>query len=164
MNRKGSAIAIAIILGTVFFIAVSALLQHSSGEMKHVKAISAVKKAELLAISGIDWAESQLRVNRWYGTDFVPYEQNKGKHDTCGIKELTPFGSNEGTVTVICEDVANKTPGHNMYGMQQIWFLHHINVYALGEFENQKCLVYGRYIISPEPILNSKSTDGAGFA
>ncbi len=164
MNRKGSAIAIAIILGTVFFIAVSALLQHSSGEMKHVKAISAVKKAELLAISGIDWAESQLRVNRWYGTDFVPYEQNKGKHDTCGIKELTPFGSNEGTVTVICEDVANKTPGHNMYGMQQIWFLHHINVYALGQFENQKCLVYGRYIISPEPILNSKSTDGAGFA
>ena len=60
MNKKGSVVAIAFILGMVFFIAVSALLQHSSGEMKHVKAISAVKKAELLSISGIDWAESEL--------------------------------------------------------------------------------------------------------
>ena len=164
MKRKGSAIAIAVIMGTIFFIAVSALLHHSTGEMKHVKAISAVKKAELLAISGIDWAESKLRVGRWYGADFEPYKKSIGVHDTCGIEELSPFGSGEGTVTVVCEDVANKTPGTNMYGMQKVWFLHHINVYALGEYENQKCLVYGRYIISPEPLLNSKSTDGAGFA
>ena len=164
MNRKGSAIAIAVIMGTVFFLAVSALLHHSSGELKHVKAISAVKKAELLALSGIDYAESQLRVERWYGTDFVPYKKSIGEHNSCGIEVLTPFGSGEGKVTVVCEDVANKTPGENMFGMQKIWFLHHINVYALGEYDNQKCLVYGRYIISPEPILNSKSTEGAGFA
>ena len=163
MKRKGSAIATAIILGTVFFIAVSALLHYSSSEMRHIKAISAVKKAELLALSGIDWAESQLRVKRWYGTEFVPYKHNKGKHDSYGTQYLTPFGEDEGSVTIICEDVANKTPGYNMYGMQKIWFLHHINVYALGEYENQKCLVYGRYIISPEPILNSTSTEGAGF-
>lgn len=164
MNRKGSAIAVAVILGTVFFIAVSALLTHSSGEVKHVKAISAVKKAELLAMSGIDWAESELRVGRWYGEEFVPYEKHVGKHNSSGMEKLTPFGSGEGTVKVVCEDVANKIPGSNMHGMQQLWFLHHINVFALGEFENQQCLMYGRYIISPEPMLNSKSTDGADFA
>lgn len=164
MRRKGSAIMIAMILGTAFFIAVSALLRHSSGEMRHVRAVSAVKKAEMLAMSGIDWAESELRVGRWYGSDFVPYEKNKGKHATYGKKILTPFGSGEGEVKVICEDVANKVPGNNMHGMQELWFLHHINVYALGKYEGQQCLIYGRYIISPEPILNSKSTDGAEFA
>ncbi|MDD3001832.1 MAG: hypothetical protein PHF29_08775 [Candidatus Riflebacteria bacterium] len=164
MRRKGSAIMMAIILGSVFFIAVSGLLRHSSSEMKHIKAVSSVKKAELLAMSGIDWAESQLRIGRWYGKDFVPYEKNIGEYNTFGVKDLTPFGSGEGDVKIVCEDVANKVPGENMYGMQKIWFLHHINVYALGEYENQRCLIYGRYIISPEPILNSKSTDGAGYA
>lgn len=164
MNKKGSVVAIAFILGMVFFIAVSALLQHSSGEMKHVKAISAVKKAELLSISGIDWAESELRKGRWYGEEFVPYKRAEGKHKTFGVKKnLEPFGSGEGNVTIVCEDVANKTPGSNQYGMQQIWFLHHINVYALGTYDGQKCLTYGRYIISPEPKLNSKSTEGADF-
>ena len=50
-----------------------------------------------------------------------------------------------------------------MGGMDRIWFLHHVNVYALGEFENQQVLVYGRFIISPEPALNSNSTDGFGY-
>lgn len=163
MKRKGSAIATALILGTVFFIAVSALLQHSSGEMKHVKAISAVKKAELLAMSGIDWAESELRKGRWYGSELKEYKNTIGEHRSFGkmrlSEDLNLIPDGEGEVTVICEDVANKTPGSNNYGMQKIWYLHHINVYALGEFENQKCLVYGRYIISPEPPLNSKLTD-----
>ena len=163
MKRKGSTVVVAFILGFVFFAVVTALLKHSSGELKHVKSISAVKKAELLSMSGIDWAESELRKGRWYGTDFVPYEKNAGKHASYGIKDLAPFGKDEGTVTVVCEDVANKTPGTNAHGMQQLWYLHHINVYALGLYENQSCLVYGRYIISPEPILNSKSTEGADF-
>ena len=163
LKRKGSTVAAAFILGIVFFIAISALLQHSSGEMKHTRAISAVKKAELLSMSGIDWAESQLRKERWYGSDFEPYKRNEGKHSTFGVKKLKPFGSEEGSVTIVCEDVANKTPGANAHGMQKIWYLHHINVFSLGEYEGQSCLIYGRYIISPEPILNSKSTDGADF-
>ncbi len=164
MKRKGSAIMMAMILGSVFFIAVAGLMRHSSGEMKHVKAVSAVKKAEMLALSGIDWAESQLREGRWYGTPFVEYEKNEGKHKTYGVKKLNPFGFGEGNVKIVCEDVANKTPQFNAHGMQKYWTLHHINVYALGEYANQKCLVYGRYIMSPEPLLNDNTTDAAGLS
>jgi len=154
---------VAVILGSVFFIVVSGLLRFSSSEMKHVKAISAVRKAELLALSGVDWAESELRKGRWYQKEFRPYEKVVGVHPTHGVKELTPFGAEEGKVTIICEDVANATPGSNTRGMQRLWYLHHINVYALGEFEGSKALVYGRYIISPEPALNSISTEASEY-
>lgn len=154
---------VAVILGSVFFVAVSSLLRYSSSEMKHVKAISAVRKAELLALSGVDWAESELRKERWYQKDFQPYEKVVGVHPTHGVKELYPFGSDEGKVTIVCEDVANAIPGSNVRGMQRLWYLHHINVYALGEFEGAKALVYGRYIISPEPALNSRSTEASEY-
>jgi len=163
MKRHGSAIMVAVILGSVFFVAVSSLLRYSSSEMKHVKAISAVRKAELLALSGIDWAESELRKERWYQKEFQPYEKVIGVHPTHGVKELYPFGSDEGKVTIVCEDVANAVPGSNVRGMQRLWYLHHINVYALGEFEGSKALVYGRYIFSPEPALNSKSTNASEY-
>lgn len=163
MKRTGSAIMVAVILGSVFFMIVSGLMRYSSSEMKHVKAISSVRKAELLALSGVDWAESELRKERWYQKDFQPYEKVSGVHPTHGVKELYPFGSGEGKVTVVCEDVANAAPGNNVRGMQQLWYLHHINVYALGEFEGSKALVYGRYIVSPEPALNSKSTDASEY-
>ncbi|PKL41598.1 MAG: hypothetical protein CVV41_17750 [Candidatus Riflebacteria bacterium HGW-Riflebacteria-1] len=163
MKKRGSAIMVAVILGSVFFVVVSGLLRYSSSEMKHVKAISAVRKAELLALSGVDWAESELRKGRWYQKEFQPYEKVVGVHPTHGVKELNPFGSDEGKVTVVCEDVANAMPGSNVRGMQRLWYLHHINVYALGEFEGAKALVYGRYIISPEPALNSTSTEASEY-
>lgn len=163
MKRHGSAIMVAVILGSVFFVVVSGLLRYSSSEMKHVKAISASRKAELLALSGIDWAESELRKGRWYQEEFRPYEKVVGVHPTHGVKELYPFGSDEGKVTIVCEDVANAVPGSNIRGMQRLWYLHHINVYALGEYDNSKALVYGRYIISPEPALNSKSTEASQY-
>jgi intein/homing endonuclease len=164
MKRKGSAIMMAMILGSVFFIAVTSLMRHSSGEVRHVKAVSAVKKAELLALSGIDYAEGKLRKGRWYGTPFVEYEKNVGNHKTFGREKFKPFGSKEGEVLVICEDVANKVPGYNAYGMQKYWTLHHIDVYSMGVFEGQRCLIYGRYIMSPEPLLNDNTTEAAGFA
>lgn len=154
---------VAVILGSVFFVVVSGLLRYSSSEMKHVKAISAVRKAELLALSGVDWAESELRKGRWYQKEFQPYEKVVGVHPTHGVKELWPFGSEEGKVTIVCEDVANAVPGSNVRGMQRLWYLHHVNVYALGEFEGSKALVYGRYIISPEPALNSISTEASEY-
>lgn len=163
MKRKGSAIMVAAILGSVFFIVVGGLLRFSSGEMRHVKAISAVRKAEMLALSGIDWAETELRQGRWYQKEFQPYEKAVGVHPTHGVKEIYPFGSDEGKVTIVCEDIANAVPGTNVRGMQRLWYLHHVNVYAMGEYEGQKALVYGRFIVSPEPALNSKSTDASEY-
>lgn len=165
MKRKGSAIFVAVILGTIFSIVVFALMVHESGEVKHIKTISSIRKAELLALSGISWAENKLRQKdgRWYGEAFVPYEVSKVKHKSCGIETITPFGANEGTVTIVCEDVANKNWVRDLHGMQRLWLLHHINVYSLGENEGHRCLYYARYIISPEPLLNSKSTEGADF-
>ncbi len=163
MSKRGSAVAIALIMGTVLFIVVNGLMQFSSGEIRHVRAISAEKKAELAALSGIDFAESELRKGRWYQPAFREYEKSVGEHPTFGIKELEPFGAREGTVTIVCQDIANKTPGQNMRGMQQLWFLHHIDVFSLGQYENAKCLMYGRFIVSPEPVLNGNSTDASAY-
>lgn len=85
MNRKGSAVAVAIVIGLGFFTIVSALLHQSSGEMKHTKAVSAVKKAEMLAISGLNWAESKLRAGRWYGkkASHTKTQLDSTRHVTC---------------------------------------------------------------------------------
>lgn len=162
-GRRGSAIFMAIIMGIVFFMVVSSLLHYLSGERRQVKHVIGKKQAELLAISGIDWAEQELRQRRWYQEPWGTSVTGGGRPSS-GLSELTPFGPGMGKVTVVCEDVPARVPATNIRNMQQLWLLHHINVFSLGEFGDSRCLLYGRFIMSPEPALNDDSTDAVIFA
>jgi hypothetical protein len=157
LARKGSSIFMVLAVLGVFFTMVLGLLRHSRSEMHVAKQQIGHQSAELIALSGIDYAEGRLRKNRWYQPPFSK-DGSKGR-PTYTLEHLTPPGS-EGKLTVACQDVAKKTPITNIMGMQQLWLLHHVDVFSLGEFAGKKCLVYGRFIISPEPALNSDSTDG----
>ncbi len=156
-SKRGSSIFMVLAMLGVFFTMVMGLLRHSSGEMRHVKQQIGHQSAELIALSGIDYAESRLRKGRWYQQPFSK-TGSKGR-PTYTIESVTPPGG-EGTLTIACQDVARKTPVGDLLGMQQLWLLHHIDVFSLGEYAGKKCLIYGRFIISPEPALNSDSTDG----
>jgi hypothetical protein len=162
-RRRGSAIFMAIILGVVFFMVVSSLLHYLSGEKRQVKHVIGKKQAEVLALSGIDWADHELRKGRWYQDPWGTTITGGGR-PSAGVKELAPFGPGMGKVTVVCEDVPCKQPVANIRNMQQLWLLHHINVFALGEYGDSRCLVYGRFIMSPEPALNDNSTDAVLYA
>ncbi|RCK81273.1 MAG: Translation initiation factor 2 [Candidatus Ozemobacter sibiricus] len=161
--RRGSAIFMALIMGIVFFMVVSSLLHYLSGERRQVKHVIGKKQAELLAISGIDWADQELRQKRWYQPPWGTTVTGGGRPSS-GLVELTPFGPGMGKVTVVCEDVPARQPVSNIRNRQQLWLLHHINVFSLGEFGDARCLLYGRFIMSPEPALNDDSTDAVIFA
>lgn len=156
-SRKGSSIFMVLAILAVFFTMAMGLLRHSSGEMRVAKQQIGYQSADIIALSGIDYAENRLRKNRWYQKPFSK-DGSEGR-PTFVIENLTPPGG-EGKLTIACQDVAKKTPATNIFGMQQLWLLQHIDVFSLGEFAGKKSLVYGRYIISPEPALNSDSTDG----
>lgn len=156
-SKKGSSIFLVLIILSMFFIMVMALLKYSRGEMRQVKQQVGHQSAEIIALSGIDYVEGRLRKNRWYQQ---PFSQDGSEGRPTGIVEsVTPPGG-EGSLTIACQDVANKTPVSNIFGMQQLWLLHHVDVFSLAEYGGKKCLVYGRFIVSPEPALNSDSTDG----
>ncbi len=161
--RTGSMTFVAVVMGIIFFMLVSALLHFLSGEKDQVIQVIGRKQAETLALTGIDWADQALRVGRWYQKPFgEPNKTGEGR-PTSGKYVFSPFGPDEGKVTVVCEDVASKDHPP-LWNMQQLWLLHHINVYSLGEFKGFKCLVSGRFIMSPEPALNDWTTDGAIFS
>lgn len=156
-EKKGSSIFMVLALLGVFFTMVMGLLRLSSGEMRHAKQQIGHQSAEIIALSGIDYAESRLRKGRWYQQPFSK-DGSKGR-PTFTVESLTPPGG-EGSLTIACQDVARKTPATNLLGMQQLWLLHHVDVFSLGEYAGKKSLIYGRFIVSPEPALNSDSTDG----
>lgn len=156
-TRKGSSIFMVLALLGVFFTMVMGLLRLSSGEMRQAKQQIGHQSAEIIALSGIDYAESRLRKGRWYQKPFS-VDGSKGR-PTFTVEYLTPPGG-EGKLTVACQDVARKTPAANLMGMQQLWLLHHVDIFSLGEYAGKKSLIYGRFIVSPEPALNSDSTDG----
>lgn len=166
---------VVIVLLGVFFIFAMALLFHSSGERKSVKQLVSHQTAEMVALSGIDWAEAQLLKGRWYGKPFTR-GVHKGRK-TYGIKTIAM--PNGGEVTVVCQDVPRRKPLWDIdllinrgredevnignIGMQELWLLHHIDVYSLGTYNGKKCLIYGRFAMSPEPALNDNSTDGLKY-
>jgi len=183
LKRRRGSIMLVIVILSVFFIFALGVLFRSSGERKHVKQMHKHQSAEKVAMSGINWAEGQLLKERWYANTFKKGKINKG-NISFGKKALD-FPNNGGSVTVVCQDVANRIPLWDIdgdfrkygglegtvndvsianLGMKELWLLHHIDVYSLANYDGKQCLIYGRFIMSPEPALNGNSTDGIKYS
>ncbi|MGM0597484.1 MAG: hypothetical protein ACQES9_10640, partial [Myxococcota bacterium] len=159
MKKRGIAIPTALILISVFFIFLVSMMNYSSHEMHSIKRGYEKKRAEYLAYSGLNWAEAKLMTKRWWVDDgFDPV--NKVARPTGGALVQEFFGPGNGKTYIIAEEfeAANPSP---VKGYDSIQRLDHIRVFSIGEYNKQRVLVYGKFIMSPEPFLNSDSTEGA---
>ncbi|PKL49024.1 MAG: hypothetical protein CVV42_07595 [Candidatus Riflebacteria bacterium HGW-Riflebacteria-2] len=159
LTKKGIAIPIALVLISVMMIFLVSMLNFSSNELHSVKTYYERKRAEYLAYSGLNWAESQLMRKRWWvnqGFDI----SNKVSRPTGGTAVHEFFGSGNGKTYVIAEEFESTNPSP-VEGYDKVQRLDHIRVFSVGEYKGSKVLVYGKFIMSPEPFLNSDSTEGA---
>lgn len=159
MNRKGIAVPAALILISILLVFLIYMLNHSSQEMTHVKSFYAAKRAENLAYSGLNWAEAKLMSKRWW-SDKGFDSQNKIARDTSGEITHEFFGPQNGKCIVIAEEFAAANPSP-VKGFDKVQRLDHIRIYSLGEYDGKRVLVFGKFIMSPEPFLNSNSTEAA---
>ncbi len=175
-RRRG--IALPLVVGFAAFMAVIvfAVMRFSSSEM-HFTAQSALQKqAAMLAFSGINVAEMALAKGRWYQPPYKPpVDLNKDgviSYDECAASslidrpnfaemEFEPDGAGEGKVRVFFQEVAKRAvnlTGNLLYArfrLQTADLLDHIKVYSIGEYRGERVMVYGKFIMSPSPLLNS---------
>lgn len=158
--RRGIAVPTTIVLLAVFFLFVAGMMKFSGQEAGNVRALIDLKEAEYLAYSGLNAASVRLNSGRWWvaGKGFDP--ANKIPRPTGGTWVISPFGPGKGKAYVIAEEFesANPTP---IPGYAKVQRLDHIRVLSIGEFNRARVMVYGKYIMSPEPLLNSDSTEAA---
>lgn len=159
MYKRGIAIPTALVLISILMIFLISMINYSTQEMSNVKIFYEKKRAEYLAYSGLNWAEAQLLKKRWWvNSGFDPSKKIARPTGSAIVKEF--FGSENGKTYIIAEEFASAKPA-SVKGYSKIQRLDHIRVFSIGEYKNQKVLVYGKFIMSPEPFLNSDSTEGA---
>ncbi len=159
-RSSGLALPIALVMGSVILMAVFSLSLISSNELKMVSKITDLTKAEALAYSGLQLVEERLFKKRWYqpeGDEFaVPGAIWKTFHH-----ERIDKGDNQ--FIDIYLDEFPSTCKLDIYRDGKIYeagLLDNIRVLAVGTSGSEKAIFYGKYIVSPEPHLNSNSTDG----
>lgn len=159
MNKRGIAVPTALILISVLFIFLVSMMNYSSQEMLNVKVTYEKKRAEYLAYSGLNWAESSLMKKRWWVTGgFNPVAKVPRPTGGASVQEF--FGPENGKAYIIAEEFESANPAP-VKGYDTAQRLDHIRVFSIGEYKDQRVLVYGKFIMSPEPFLNSDSTEGA---
>lgn len=159
MFKRGIAIPTALVFISVLFVFLVAMMNTSSHEMANVKQFYEKKRAEYLAYSGLNWAEAKLSSKRWWVNDgFDPTKKVSRPTGCAEVKEF--FGSGNGKAYIIAEEFESANPSP-VKGYTQVQRLDHIRIFSIGEYKDQRVLVYGKFIMSPEPFLNSDSTEGA---
>ncbi|KAF1083046.1 MAG: hypothetical protein GQF41_0813 [Candidatus Rifleibacterium amylolyticum] len=159
MQKRGIAVPTALVLITVLLGFFVAMMNFSSHEMHNVKLFYEQKRAEYLAYSGLNWAEVKLQGKRWWVSGgFDPTKKISRATGGAAVHEF--FGSGNGKTYIIAEEFESANPSP-VKGYSKVQRLDHIRVISIGEYKDQRVLVYGKYIMSPEPFLNSDSTEGA---
>jgi hypothetical protein len=172
-SRRGVSIPLSLLAGGFLALIVSALSFYSQGELRSVKTILGKTTSEYAAFSGIMYVYEKLcREGRWYqpGTDSLTDRGRKWLNAWNGFPDSDPmpFAATESVKVRLFLDEAKaqgrwQLPGS--YGKtvnkgDGFELLDHIKVLALGEAGTEKTLVYGKFIMMPEPMLNSNSTSG----
>ncbi len=173
--RQGFSIPVAILAGGFLLIIAGALSFYSQGEMKSVRTLLGKTTSEYVSFSGLIWAYERLcRKGRWYqpaGNSF----DDRG-NQWCNSWEGAPFGDTIDSIAIpFSDDQAKKVtifidevkssrtrqiPGKTINGKQGLEMLDHLKVLALGEAGGEDCLIFGKLIMMPEPILNSNMLTG----
>lgn len=171
--KKGFSVPLALVSGGFLAIMISALSFYSQSELKMVKSLLGKTTSEYAAFSGLMYSYEKLcREGRWYqpGMDSLTQRGLKWKNAWTGMpdSEPMPFASSDSMKVTLFLDEAKAKDKWNLPRSakklvnqgQGFELLDHIKVLALGESGGEKSLIFGKYIMMPEPLLNSNSTKG----
>jgi len=161
MRKRGFSIPLAIVAGSVLLLSIQALSMFSSREMGQVKTLLGRKKAEYAAQAGLAWASSQLFQKRWYqpATSQFAAPGQRWKWSHREDPDLFPDEPGLGVTVYLDEVPSTKTlivPGKQ----GKLRLLDHIRILAIGHLGREQAVVFGRFLICPEPLLCSNSTVG----
>ncbi|RCK78277.1 MAG: hypothetical protein OZSIB_1654 [Candidatus Ozemobacter sibiricus] len=181
MMKRRHGLALPLVGGFAAFLAliVFAVMRLSSSEMRWTQQSALQKQAAMLAFSGINVAEMALAKGRWYQPPFrSPVDLNKDgvitraeaeatsliSRPNFSEMEFTPEGG-EGRVRIFFQEVPKRNvnlTGNLLYArfkLQTADLLDHIKVYSVGECRGERVMVYGKFIMSPSPLLNTPDID-----
>lgn len=171
-TRRGLAVPMVLIMGSVLALLVTGVMKYSGQEIKWVSRLMDAKQAEYLAYAGINYATQRLNdEGRWYQP---PDGSPKDAYLSYAVTEESPFGAGNGKFYVVCLEKTRKIvcEDHPLYeryttteapnGYKNVNVVSSINIYSLGVQGEDRCLMFSRFIMSPEPIARSRSTNAPG--
>jgi hypothetical protein len=162
-NRKGIALPIALMAGGIFIFAIMSLSFYSNQELGSVRKFISIKKSEFLAYTGIQWVESKLHKNRWYQPDGNQFSNSSGIWKTCHSEEVIPFQNDTSLkARIYIDEIPSKQKFDYVKNkkLYKVSALSHLKILSTANVNKQKSIYYGKFIFSPEPVLNSNSVDG----
>jgi hypothetical protein len=171
-TRRGIAVPLVLTMGGVLALMVFGVMKYSGQEIKWVSRLMDGKQAEYLAYAGINYATQRLNnEGRWYQP---PDGSPKDAYLSFAMTEEEPFGKNNGKFYVVCLETTRKIvcKEHPLYekyttpeapnGFIEVNVVSSINIYSLGVKGEDRCLMFSRLIMSPEPVARSRSTNAPG--
>jgi hypothetical protein len=148
-NSRG--IAMAFVAGAVLILPAILFSVHNyvSTKTRDMAWINARKKLEYQVLNALTLTSEKLRQGRWYGDD------------ASGSFDLQEDGI---SVRVYCDDYVQtkrrlfSAPEPGLYVM-----LDHIKIFVDAKLDNFSFCGYAKFIISPEPLYQGKSTEGIDY-
>ncbi|MBU1106228.1 MAG: hypothetical protein KKB51_06145 [Candidatus Riflebacteria bacterium] len=180
MVKKGFALGIVVVFIAFFMIMVFAVMRFSRSEMRSTSQMALQKKAQMLALSGINIAEMALEKGRWYQPPYKPAEDINGDGETTRAEaetsslisrpnfsylDISPKDGEDGTIKIYFQEIAKNgvdVSNNRLYAKYKLKtadLLDHIKVYSVGEFQGERVMMYGKFIMSPSPLFNSPTMD-----
>lgn len=185
MAKKGFALGIVVIFIAFFMIMVFGVMRFSSFEMSSTAQMTLQKKAEMLALSGINVAEMALDKGRWYQPPYKPAKDLDGNGEITRAEaeassliprpnftylDIEPNNGRAGSIRVYFQEIAkngvdlSENRLYSKFGLKTADLLDHIKVYSIGEYSGERTMMYGKFIMSPSPLLNSPEIDIASHS
>lgn len=174
-SRTGIAVPVALVLVSVLSVFIASLMQFSGSELRHVKRHENHRVAEYLAYAGIEYATARLDEGRWW-TD-TPFPSQEGQTRASGGTLTSPgdftlpsgVDEDQARITIIAEEFSANEPLEYFMDpvtgqtFESAHLLDHIRVLSIAEYgigsTKHRVMLYGKYIMSPSPLLNCYTTD-----
>jgi len=148
-SRGGFAMAVAVIALLLIGISVFSMLFFSGSQTRSLHQDLDGWQARELALSALRVAGDRLREGRWYGNS--------------SLVGVLKSKVGRGGYVVVCEDMRRVKPGPltwNGVKYDQLAVLDRIDVFARGFCGDRTCVMYGRFLMGPEPAFLGTSTNG----
>lgn len=168
-GRRGFSIPLALTAGGFLAIIISALSLVSTGEMRSVKNLLGKTTGEYGAYSGLIWAYEKLcREGRWYQPDGTSIENRgqswrntwSGAPDLKGEDAVDPSLKVTVHIDEVPSDKVVQLPKKTVNGGKGLQLLDHLKLLSVVEAGGEKTVLFGKFIMMPEPLLNSNSVRG----
>lgn len=149
-SSQGMALIIVLVVSVCMALIFSAVQFFSRSEYSYLEKVMINKSLDYLVRAGLNVAEDKLQAGRWYGDSAI-----RGTHTITDFPvDFLPGAK----ITIYADDYT--TGEQQKIGDYMYIMLDHIKVFVEAKFRGETLYGYGKFIISPEPIIGGTSTDG----